>query len=231
MTTNRIINWEGCNNVRDLGGMNASNGSKTRWGAIVRGDHPAKLTEIGWASLYEHGIRTIISLRTHGLDEKDYLEVKPPYSDIETVKLDIEDVTDTEFVNQWFVSGLWSTPLYYTDALNRWQKQHSDVIKTIAQAKVGGVLFHCKRGHDRTGIVGLLLLSLVGVAPEDILADYALSVDPEREEILANHGTTTRDVILKTVSQLNAEEYLLSGGMTQTDIDAIRRRFVESMIS
>lgn len=227
MTLNRILNWEGCNNVRDLGGMNASNGYKTRWGVVVRGDHPAKLTENGWASLHKHGIRTIISLRTHGFDEKDYLEVKPPYPDIETVKIDIEDVTDTEFVNQWFVSGLWSTPLYYTDALNRWQKRHSDVIKTIAQAKAGGVLFHCKRGHDRTGIIGLLLLSLVGVSPEDILADYALSVDLEREEILANHGTTTRDVILKTISQLDAAGYLLSGGLTQNDLNAIRSRFLE----
>ena len=227
MTTNRILNWEGCNNVRDLGGMDASNGSKTRWGAIVRGDHPAKLTESGWASLYEHGIRTIVSLRTHGLDERDYLEVKPPYSDIETVVVETEDVTDQEFLEKWVSSELWCTPLYYQDALARWTQRHAEAIKGIAQAKAGGVLFHCKRGHDRTGIVGLLLLSLVGVAPEDILADYALSVDPEREEILANHGTTTRDVILKTVSQLNAEEYLLSGGMTKADIDAIRVRFLE----
>jgi len=77
MTTNRILKWEGCNNVRDLGGMDASNGSKTRWGAVVRGDQPAKLTDKGWTSLYDHGIRTIVSLRTHGMDEMDYLEVKP----------------------------------------------------------------------------------------------------------------------------------------------------------
>jgi len=73
-----------------------------------------------------------------------------------------------------------------------------------------------------------LLLSSVGVTPEDILADYALSVDPEREEILAKHGTTTRDVILKTISQLNAEEYLLSGGLSKTDIEALRARFLDT---
>lgn len=227
MTSNRILTWEGCNNVRDLGGLDASDGTKTRWGAVVRGDHPAKLTESGWASLHEHGVCTIISLRTHGFDEKDYLEVKPPYSDIETLIVETEDVTDQEFVEKWASSELWCTPLYYQDALVRWPQRHADALKAIAQAKPGGVLFHCKRGHDRTGIVGLLLLSLVGVAPEDILADYALSIDPEREEILANHGTTTRDVILKTVSQLNAEEYLLSGGMTKADKDAICARFLE----
>ncbi|MBK8780292.1 MAG: hypothetical protein IPO22_00480 [Anaerolineales bacterium] len=35
MKPNRILTWEGCNNVRDLGGMNASNGYKTIWGAVV----------------------------------------------------------------------------------------------------------------------------------------------------------------------------------------------------
>ena len=119
MTTNRILNWEGCNNVRDLGGMDASNGSKTRWGAVMRGDHPAKLTESGWASLYEHGIRTIISLRTHGFDEKDYPVVTPPYADIDTVIVETEDVTDQEFVEKWATSELWCTPLYYQDALVR----------------------------------------------------------------------------------------------------------------
>jgi protein tyrosine/serine phosphatase len=227
MTTNRIINWEGCNNIRDLGGMNTSNGTKTRWGAVVRGDHPAKLTENGWASLYEHGIRTIISLRTHGLDET-FPDTAHRPSDIETMVVEIEDVTDREFREQWASSELWCTPLYYQDALRRWPERHAAALKAIAQAKPGGVLFHCKRGHDRTGIIGLLLLSLVGVAPEDILADYQLSVDPEREEILASHGTTTRDVILKTISQLDAEDYLLSGGLTQTDITAIRSRFLIS---
>lgn len=226
MTQNRILTWEGCTNVRDLGGMDASNGYKTCWGAIVRGDHPAKLTSGGWSALHNYGIRTIISLRTHGFDEKDYLEVNPPYSDIETLVVETEDVTDQEFVEKWASSELWCTPLYYQDAIARWPQRHAAALRAIAQAEKGGILFHCKRGHDRTGIIGLLLLSLVGVAPEDILADYELSVDHEREEILAREGTTTRDVILKTISQLNAEEYLLSGGLSQNDIEAIRYRFL-----
>jgi protein-tyrosine phosphatase len=226
MTTNRILNWEGCNNVRDLGGMDASNGSKTRWGAVVRGDHPSKLTENGWAALHAHGIRTIISLRTHGFDEKDYLEVKPPYSDIETFVVETEDVTDQEFVEKWASSELWCTPLYYQDALARWLQRHAAALKAIAQAKPGGVLFHCKRGHDRTGIIGLLLLSLVGVSSEEIITDYELSIDSEREEILAREDTTTRDVILKTINHLDTENYLLQGGMTPNDITALRARLL-----
>ena len=96
MTSNRILNWQNCTNVRDLGGMETSNGSKTRWKAIVRGDHPDKLTADGWSALYEYGIRTIVSLRTHGL-ENDHPIVVPAHADIKVVAAEIEDVTDLEF--------------------------------------------------------------------------------------------------------------------------------------
>jgi protein-tyrosine phosphatase len=229
MTLNRLLTWDGCNNVRDLGGLNTSDGRKTRWGAVVRSDHPAKLTADGWSALYAHGIRTIISLRTHGLVEEDYLDTTPRLANITAIDAAIEDFTDEEFVKQWVDTGLWSTPLYYRDALQRWPERHVAAIRAIAQAKPGGVLFHCKRGHDRTGIISLLLLALVGVAPEDILADYELSVDLEREEFLAREGTSTREVILDTINQLDAENYLLSGGLSQADLEAIRNRFLEPL--
>jgi protein tyrosine/serine phosphatase len=226
MTMNRILTWQGCNNVRDLGGMEASNGYNTHWGAVVRSDHPAKLTAEGWSALHEHGIRTVISLRTHGLVE-DIPDTAPRPSDIETLIVEIEDVTDMEFARQWASSELWCTPLYYRDALSRWPQRHAAAIKAIAQARPGGVLFHCKRGHDRTGIIALLLLALVGVSPEDILADYELSVDPEREELLAGQHTTTRETILSILASLDTENYLCEGGLTQTDLNAIRSRFLE----
>jgi protein-tyrosine phosphatase len=227
MALNRLLTWDGCNNVRDLGGLNTSDGRKTRWGAVVRSDHPAKLTANGWSALYAHGIRTIISLRTHGLVEKDYLDTTPRLADITAIDAAIEDFTDAEFIKQWVDTDLWSTPLYYRDALNRWPERHVNVIRAIARARPGGVLFHCKRGHDRTGIIALLVLALAGVSPEDILADYELSIDPEREEMLAHEHTTTRETILATLASLDVEDYLRSGGLSQTDLEAIRNRFLE----
>ncbi len=227
MTINRILTWDGCTNVRDLGGLNASNGYKTRWGAIVRSDHPAKLTADGWSALYAHGIRTIISLRTHGLDENDYLNTVPQSPDITAIETAIEDFTDTEFIKQWVDTDLWCTPLYYHDALTRWRERHVAAIRAIAQAQPGGVLFHCQRGHDRTGIVALLVLALAGVSPEDIAADYELSVDPVREELLAGQHTTTRETIFTTLASLDVENYLRSGGLSQEDLNTIRDRFLE----
>ena len=227
MTLNRLLTWDGCNNIRDLGGLKTSDGRKTRWGAVVRSDHPAKLTADGWSALYAHGIRTIISLRTHGLVEKDYLDTTPRLANITAIDAAIEDFTDAEFVKQWVDTGLWSTPLYYRDALQRWPERHVAVIRAIAQAQPGGVLFHCKRGHDRTGIITLLLLALVGVSPDDIVADYALSIDPEREEMLAREHTTTRETILATLASLDIDNYLRAGGLSQIDLDTVRARLLE----
>ena len=222
----RILLWDGCNNVRDLGGLRTGDGRMTLWRAIVRSDTPARLTEAGWSELYAHGIRTIITLRTHGMTE-DELDFTSPYPDIATVQAAIEDITDKEFLQKWAATNLWGTPLYYKDALQRWPERHAAVISAVAQAQPGGVLFHCIRGHDRTGIIALLLLALAGVTPDDIIADYELSPDPDRDELLAREHSTVRDAILGALAELDQiDSYLRLGGASQDDLAAVRRRLL-----
>ncbi|HEX3053385.1 MAG TPA: tyrosine-protein phosphatase [Aggregatilineaceae bacterium] len=226
MTRERCLTWDGCTNVRDLGGLRTLDGRGTRWGAVVRSDHPARLTAAGWSALYEYGIRTIITLATDGNPE-DMPDSAPRPSDLVTIRCAIEDFTDTEFVDLWVMNELCCTPLYYRDALKRWPERHIAVIKTIARARPGGVLIHCKRGHDRTGIVTLLLLALAGVDPSNILADYELSLDSERDILLAREQTTTRETIFTTLAQLDVEAYLRSGGLSQADLIAVRTRLLD----
>ena len=221
----RGLVWDGCRNVRDLGGLRTSDGRVTRWGAVVRSDTPARLTAAGWSALDAYGIRTIISLRTYGLVE-DELDFTPPRPDLGTIQVAIEDVTDTEFVQQWVNTALWCTPLYYKDALRRWPERHAAVISAIAQARPGGVLFHCIRGYDRTGIIAVLLLALAGVTLEDIVADYALSPNPERDELLECEHSSIREAILSALEGLNIDDYFLMGGACSDDLAAVRRRLL-----
>jgi protein-tyrosine phosphatase len=221
----RILVWDGCTNVRDLGGLSTIDGRMTLWKAVVRSGTPARLTEAGWTALYAYGIRTIITLRTYGMTE-DELNFTPPYSDIAIVQAAIEDVTDTEFLQQWAASDLWCTPLYYPDALRRWPERHAAVISAVARAQPGGVLFHCVRGHDRTGIIALLLLTLAGVAQDEIIADYELSPDPERDGILAREHSSVRDALLGALTGLNIDSYLSMGGVSQDDLAAVRKRLL-----
>ena len=221
----RILLWDSCTNIRDLGGLCTCDGRMTLWRAVVRSDTPAKLTGAGWSALYAYGIRTILTLRTHGMVEAE-LDIMAPYPDLAVVQVAIEDVTDMEFVRQWASTELWSTPLYYQDALRRWPERHAAAISAIAQARPGGVLFHCVRGHDRTGIIALLLLALAGVTPEDVLADYALCLDPERDALLARHHSSVRQVILSALDGLNVEEYLRTSGVSQANLVVVRGRLL-----
>jgi hypothetical protein len=221
----RVLVWDGCTNVRDLGGLSTCDGRLTLWRAIVRSDTPAKLTEAGWSALYAYGIRTIITLRTYGMAE-DELNITPRHPDLVTVQVAIEDITDTEFMQKWVASDLWSTPLYYKDALRRWPERHAAAISAVARARPGGVLFHCIRGNDRTGIIALLLLALVGVTPDDIIADHELSPDPERDELLASEHSSVRDAILNALAGLNIDSYLSMGGVSQDDLAAVRKRLL-----
>jgi hypothetical protein len=222
----RVLVWEGCKNVRDLGGLRTNDGRLTRWGSVVRSDTPARLTAKGWAALIAYGIRTIISLGTDGMTE-DELDFKCPYPDLVTVNVAIEDITDTEFVERWVKNNFWGTPLYYGDALRRWPERHATVISAIGQAQPGGVLFHCIRGHDRTGIIALLLLAFVGVTLDDIIADYERSPDPKRDALLAREHSSVREALRSALEGLDIESYLLEGGASQLDLDIVRKRLLE----
>lgn len=221
----RVLAWEGCTNVRDLGGLSTSDGHLTRPGALIRSDTPARLTPRGWSALYAYGVRTILSLRTEGIQE-DELDFTAPYPDLVTAQVAIEDLSDREFAQQWAATNLWGTPLYYRDALQRWPERHAAVVSAIARAHPGGVLFHCIRGHDRTGIIALLLLALAGVAPDEMVADYALSPDPYREELLARHHSSVREALLGTLAGLDIDRYLCAGGASPQDLAAVRRRIL-----
>jgi hypothetical protein len=221
----RVLAWDGCTNVRDLGGLRTVDGRMTRLGAVVRSDTPARLTEAGWAALYAYGIRTIITLRTDGMVE-DELNFTSRYPDLVTVQAAIEDITDKEFLQLWAATNLWGTPLYYQDALHRWPERHAAVISAVARAQPGGVLFHCIRGNDRTGIISLLLLALAGVTPEDMIADYELSPDPDRAELLAGQNSSVRDALLGALAGLNVDSYLGTAGVSQADLAAVRQRLL-----
>ena len=226
MTHKRELAWDGCINVRDLGGLDTEDGRMTRWGAVVRSDHPSKLSAAGWSALYAHGIRTIIALRTDGIDEEQPDTALRP-ADLTTVQVAVEDFTDTDFVRQWVDTDLWRTPLYYRDALKRWPQRHAAAVAAVANAQPGGVLIHCRRGHDRTGIITLLLLALIGVAPAKIAADYELSVDPERDQLLRAANTSASEVIRDTLARLDVTSYLRTAGLSHDELNIVRTRLLE----
>lgn len=238
MTTDRHLDWDGCYNARDLGGLPTIHGRTTHWGAVVRADAPDRLTPAGWSALKAHGIRTIIDLRDDG---ERPAEAPPHAADLTTVHLPLEDHTNSEFWQQWRDSGLWATPLYYRAFLDGCPQRCAAVVAAVARARPGGVLVHCGVGRDRTGLIALLLLALVGVAPDDIAADHELSTDrlrplfaklgerdqgPRIQQLLASNNTTARDAILATLAAVDVEASLHAAGLDQDDLAAVHARLL-----
>ena len=50
-----------------------------------------------------------------------------------------------------------------------------DIFAILADLDALPAVFHCAAGKDRTGILAALLLSSLGVADDDVVADYALT--------------------------------------------------------
>jgi protein-tyrosine phosphatase len=213
----RALAWDGCSNVRDLGGLRTERGGETAWRAVVRSDSPDRLTAAGWEALAAYGIRTIVDLRN-----EDELGGEP--AGVDYVHLPLDGVEDAEFWAEWGSGPQFGTPLYYRPHLERFPERNAAAVRAIARAQPGGVLFHCVGGRDRTGQVAMLLLALAGVAPEEIAADYRLSGNDEGDEFLAGRGTSSTEVILETLDGLDVETYLRASGVNDADLAGIRRR-------
>jgi protein-tyrosine phosphatase len=216
------LHWEGCTNVRDLGGLRAAGGRRVRPGALVRADAVDRLTAAGWSALQAYGVRTIVDLRN---DDELRPDVAPRPESVTTVHLPLDGIEDAEFWDDWTSGPQFGTPLYYGPFLARFPTRTAEVVSAIARAAPGGVLFHCMGGRDRTGLVSMLVLALAGVAPDDVAADYVLTADL-LEDYLATQGTSAREVVLSTLAALDVEAYLRAGGLDDADAEALRRRLL-----
>lgn len=219
--------WEGSFNVRAL-----------RPG-LVRGDSIGWLTARGWAELEAHGVRTVVDLRN---DDERTTDLPRPES-VTVVHYPLDGMHDREFWDVWQVRSEFGTPLYYQPHLERFPERSAAVIRAIAHAAPGGVMFNCVGGRDRTGQIAMIVLSLLGVSAEDIGADYCLSYDrithrhrtrrendegQELRAFMTALGTDAPTEIRRILSAVDLEAQLRKGGAEDADFAALRARFGSS---
>lgn len=169
--------WEGCVNVRDLGGHETVDARWTVPGRVVRSDSLARLTAAGWRALADHGVRRVVDLRW----AEERADDPPRDVDVEVVHVSL--------LGEWTEEGherhrRWreeagSVETYLAESYEEFLELHrarfGEVLRAVADAPPGAVVFHCVAGKDRTGLVAALLLRLAGVPVEAVAADYALS--------------------------------------------------------
>jgi protein-tyrosine phosphatase len=232
----RHLDWDGCFNARDLGGLPLAAGGSTRRGALVRADSLQELTEQGWDALLAHGVRTVIDLRN---DDERGDDAAPRPAEVTTLDLPLDAHDDRGFWDVWESGPQFGTPLYYGPHLERHPERSAAVIAAIAGAQPGGVAFHCAGGRDRAGQVAMLALALAGVEPSAIAGDYALSDSRLRARYaargeedqgpllvayLAERDTTGEALVEALVREGDLEGRLRAGGLEDAHVAAVRAR-------
>lgn len=160
-------------NVRDLGGYPCNNNQSTKWHNLLRADDLSRLDENEIQFLIDYGVKVVIDLRSSSECERS----RNPFlnhPDVQHVNIplmgNVIETPSPELLKEMSVS-LKET---YIDMIENAQEKIKRIMAIIIESK-GGVLFHCSAGKDRTGVVAMLLLGVVGCVESDIISNYEVS--------------------------------------------------------
>lgn len=174
---------DGLVNVRDLGGHERADGTRTPVGVFLRSEVLDRVTPDGWQRLRDLGVATVVDLRR----PEERSGTVP--ADVALVTVDL-DGDEQDFWAPIEADGRWGTPLYYESHLETLPHRMRAVLDAIADAPEGAVLFHCGAGWDRTGFVAAMLMKAVDASPAAATADYLVSFETA-EAFEALHGRSS----------------------------------------
>lgn len=199
-------------NLRDLGGLPAGPGRRTRAHRLVRADLPVQADPAQLADLDRLGVRTAVDLR----DDQEVADLPSPFAAAGwTVhRLPVFEGSAASAV------GLGATlDDLYRAVVDRRGGALAAVARTVAGAS-GGVLVHCTAGKDRTGLAVALVLAAVGVPQEAVVRDYART-----QEQLAGAWLTHRLALLSAFHGRDLSDHaeLLAGSPPRVIAAALDR--------
>jgi protein-tyrosine phosphatase len=186
----RHLKLQGAYNIRDLGGYAVADGGATQWGRLLRSDGLHRLTAVEAQLLADRGLATVIDLRRGG----ELQEAPNPFARFDGVAYHHVSLFDKLAPLELVGSANLLYDLYCM-ALRERGPAFAEVLRLIADAPDGIVLFHCTAGKDRTGLIAAMLLLIAGVDDETILADYAMTgplIEPLLEELI--HHASARGI-------------------------------------
>ena len=230
----RALTVDGLVNARDLGGLPLTGGGTTPHGVFFRAENIDAVTDRGWDELHSLGIRTVVDLRQEAERARDRRR-RPDW--LVTTHVDLDGLENVDFWRDFADNGLWGTALYFLPHLAAMPERAGAALSAIADAGDGGVLFHCMSGRDRTGLVAMLLLSVIGAEPDAIVDDYLETVrnadalaratgrendEPVRDVILARHGSTTELAFRDALAGLDVDTFLGAAGLSESTVRRLR---------
>ena len=209
----RTIYVDGAYNTRDIGGYQTQSGETVRQGMIYRSGNFDSISNKGRNTIKQLGIRTQIDLRFDG--EGNVGRATLP---VRTYRHMPGHAYKTIFSEGKYI------------------KREIAVMKMFTKEENYPIVFHCIYGRDRTGTLAFLINGLLGVNRKDLYRDYELT-------FLSRHSSSNADERYDKFSDLydrmsrykdasqslsyNIRAYLIDNGMTEAEINEIRRIMLE----
>lgn len=221
----RCLEIKGVSNTRDIGGKITTDGMRVKQGMVYRGGALSSITEEGKSYMINVlGIRHDMDLR--GSNEAGAVTVSPLG----------EGVTYHCYNGRNYVttSGIQT---------EEGKAIFAEEMRFFANPDNYPVYVHCALGRDRTGTAIFVLEALLGVEKKDLYMDYELSFfsrvgcSMEGEHTANEWINTMKHWTIKMYDYLNTfegdtlsqktENYLLSIGLTEEEIQSIRDNLLE----
>jgi protein-tyrosine phosphatase len=192
----RLLNFPSLLNVRDLGGYPTVDGAETRWRSLLRSDDLSQLTATGTQALAGYGVETVVDLRWSEEIALNPSPIAGQESQICYMHVSLLASTSEKWreLSKGAAKEVWKCVV-----LDKARAELREVLKVIAAAAPGPLLFHCVAGKDRTGIIAALLLTLAEVLPDSVAGDYAASTKMLSEAYLKRYAGSDPNEVLENV--------------------------------
>jgi hypothetical protein len=225
----RVLSWDGCVNVRDLGGLPLAGGGETAYRVVVRADSLRRLTEEGRRALTDYGVSLVVDLRSERERDEAALPIR----------------VQEEPMDPRSVQATWDWPTTTEAYLGYADRYRGELARTLTAigAADAPVAVHCAGGRDRTGIACGMALWLAGVEPDTIAADHASSDENlgpfntawveqaadeverrRRQRITGPLGRTLAEVLEEIESTDGVRARLLGAGADEAALDRLVAR-------
>jgi protein tyrosine/serine phosphatase len=179
-TGGRVLRFEGIENFRDAGGYEGQGGTLAA-GRLFRSAHQGRATEADLQRLDDLNLAVVVDLRRPDERRRDPCR-RPPSFGAHVIETALEGDAEAPYVKFLRETDLTAENGhgFMLEEYRRlpFEPAHVEVFGRCfrAIAETGGpVLIHCAAGKDRTGLLVALIQHLLGVSPDEIMADYLLT--------------------------------------------------------
>ncbi|MEV4390974.1 tyrosine-protein phosphatase [Nonomuraea sp. NPDC049607] len=189
----RHIEFTNLRNFRDVGGYATEDGRTVRWQRLYRADSLGWLSGDDLAAFHALRVRTVIDLRHSSEVERSGRVPETEGLTYRNLPIEGRAWNIAEFSEELGVERYLADR--YLEMTEDGVANLRTAVETIAVDDNAPVVVHCAVGKDRTGLLTALILSLAGVAEDDIVADYALT-GLATERFIADRHTRHPDALM-----------------------------------